>query len=270
MTGDAAASAGATETIAFDARSSAQDPSSDQKAASRRDAGADEDPGLDPGAVRFDAAGLVPAIVQDDRTGDVLMLGWMDREALDRTIDTREVHFWSRSRQRLWRKGETSGNVLAVASVARDCDGDALLVRARPSGPTCHRGTVSCFDPDPAAATGPDRVGESARRQGFADLERLWETIAERARSRPAGSYTARLVDGGVDAAGRKVTEEATEVLIAAKDDATAQSAGSARDGTRTALAAETADLLFHAFVLLAERGLEPRDVLEVLATRRR
>ncbi len=139
------------------------------------------------------------------------MLAWMDEAALDATLATGEVHFHSRTRQALWRKGETSGNVLRLRSLAVDCDADAILVTAEPAGPTCHRGTRSCFDPDGAPA--------EATTQGFGWLEELWATIASRATERPEGSYTASLLAGGVDAAGRKVTEEATEVLLAAKND---------------------------------------------------
>jgi phosphoribosyl-ATP pyrophosphohydrolase/phosphoribosyl-AMP cyclohydrolase len=212
--------------------------------------------------IRFGSDGLAPAVVQDAADGRVLMVAWMDPEALAATVSTGEVHFHSRSRDRLWRKGETSGNVLRLVALAVDCDGDALLVTADPAGPTCHRGTRSCFDPDDAPA---ERATE-----GFAWLETLWSTIAERRATRPEGSYTTSLLDGGVDAAGRKVTEEATEVLIAAKDDAVAESAGSGRDATRTALAGETADLLYHALVLLAERDLRPSDVIEALRARHR
>ena len=205
--------------------------------------------------VRFDANGLVPAIVQDATDGRVLMLAYMDAEALAATVETGEVHFHSRSRDRLWRKGETSGNILRLVSLAIDCDGDAVLVAADPVGPTCHRGTRSCFDPDSAAA-------EPAT-QGFGWLETLWSTIAARAAERPAGSYTTSLLDGGVDAVGRKVTEEATEVLLAAKDDATAST-----ETTRAALAGEAADLLYHALVLLAERGVPPSEVVATLRRR--
>jgi phosphoribosyl-ATP pyrophosphohydrolase/phosphoribosyl-AMP cyclohydrolase len=163
-------------------------------------------------APRYDANGLVPAIVQDAADGRVLMLAFMNEEALTATLETGEVHFHSRSREKLWRKGETSGNVLRLVSIAEDCDQDALLVTVNATGPTCHRGTRSCFDPDGAP-------GERST-QGFGWLESLWSTIAERAATRPAGSYTVELLDGGVDRAGRKVTEEATEVLLAAKDDA--------------------------------------------------
>jgi phosphoribosyl-ATP pyrophosphohydrolase/phosphoribosyl-AMP cyclohydrolase len=211
---------------------------------------------FDPAAVAFEAAGgLVAGVVQDRSDGRVLMVGWLDREALDATLATGEVHFHSRSRDRLWRKGETSGNLLRLRDIALDCDADALLLTVDPVGPTCHRETRSCFDADGASA--------EPSSQGFAWLEQLWATIDERAALRPAGSYTAKLLDDGVDAVARKVTEEATEVLIAAKDDAAAGS-----DETRSALAGETADLLYHALVLLAERGLEPAEVLEVLRAR--
>jgi phosphoribosyl-ATP pyrophosphohydrolase/phosphoribosyl-AMP cyclohydrolase len=215
---------------------------------------------LDPAAVRFGPDGLVPAIVQDAIDGAVLMLAYMDAEALAATQETGEAHFHSRSRDRLWRKGETSGNTLRVRDVRLDCDGDALLVLADPAGPTCHRGTRSCFDAEDAPA---DRSA-----QGFAWLEQLWSTIDERAALRPEGSYTARLLDGGVDAVARKVTEEATEVLIAAKDDAAAEASETASGTTRSALAAEAADLVYHTLVLLAERGLEPAEVIDVLRER--
>lgn len=210
--------------------------------------------------IRYGPDGLVPAIVQDVADGRVLMLAWMDAEAVAATLATGDVHFHSRSRDRLWRKGETSGNVLHLRSITADCDADALLVSVEPYGPTCHRGTRSCFDPDGAPATGGG--------QGLAWLETLWTTIASRAETRPEGSYTASLVAGGADAAGRKVTEEATEVLIAAKDDAAAQAAGLDRASTRAAVAGETADLLYHALVVLAERGVDPSEVIEVLRAR--
>jgi phosphoribosyl-AMP cyclohydrolase / phosphoribosyl-ATP pyrophosphohydrolase len=205
--------------------------------------------------VRFGSDSLVPAIVQDAADGRVLMLAWMDAEAVAATVATGDVHFHSRSRDRLWRKGETSGNVLRLIDLAVDCDGDALLVTADPVGPTCHRDTRSCFD----AADAP--AGRTT--QGFGWLETLWSTIASRAEERPSGSYTTSLLERGVDAVGRKVTEEATEVLIAAKDDASEST-----DGTRTALTGEAADLLFHTLVLLAERGVPPSNVLATLRSR--
>lgn len=200
----------------------------------------------------FDEQGLVPGIVQDAGTGRVLMLGYLNEEAVEATMATGRVHFWSRSRRALWQKGESSGNVLEVVGVDPDCDRDALLIRARPAGPTCHTGAVSCFESAPTDAP-----------QGFAFLEELWATIAARAVDRPAGSYTVELLGGGVDLAGRKVLEEAGEVLLAAKDHA----AGAA-DGEE--LAAEAADLLYHLLVLLSERSLPPRAVIEVLADRAR
>jgi len=231
--------------------------------------------GLDPASVRWDSSGLVVGVVQDVADGRVLMVGWLDVEALAATLGTGEVHFHSRSRGRLWRKGESSGHVLRLRSLALDCDGDALLLAAEPLGPTCHRDTRSCFDPDavskavpggapveiPALETGPEP-------QGFGWLESLWATIVDRVETRAEGSYTVRLLDGGVDLAGRKVAEEATEVLLAAKNDEMAQAAGADRAETRSLLAGEAGDLVYHALVLLAERGLEPRAVLDVLRGR--
>ena len=212
--------------------------------------------------VVFGVDGLAPAVVQDASDGRVLMVAWMDAEALAATMTTGEVHFHSRSRDRLWRKGETSGNVLRLVDIAADCDGDALLVTADPAGPVCHRETRSCFDP----------VGAPAARttQGFAWLESLWATILDRAATRPEGSYTARLLHGGVDAVARKVSEEATEVLLAARDDAAAETSGGDRLTTRDALAGEAGDLLYHALVLLAERDVAPSGVIDILRRRHR
>jgi phosphoribosyl-ATP pyrophosphohydrolase/phosphoribosyl-AMP cyclohydrolase len=225
-------------------------------------------PGAGPGveAIQFGPDGLAPAIVQGAADGRVLMLAWMDAEALAATLATGDVHFHSRSRNRLWRKGESSGNVLRLVSLTADCDADALLVTAEPTGPTCHRGTRSCFDAEgsPATTTQPPE----AAAEGFAWLETLWSTIAKRAASRPQGSYTAQLLDGGVDAVARKVAEEATEVVLAAKDDATAEAAGADRTGTRQALAGELADVLYHSLVLLAERGMTPAAVIDTLRGR--
>jgi phosphoribosyl-ATP pyrophosphohydrolase/phosphoribosyl-AMP cyclohydrolase len=210
--------------------------------------------------VRFDGDGLVPAVVQDATDGRVLMVAYMDAEALAATLDSGEVHFHSRSRGRLWRKGETSGNVLRLVEITTDCDGDAILVRVDAAGPTCHRGTRSCFDPDGAPETGAT--------QGFAWLETLWATIDERRSAGPEGSYTARLLASGVDAVARKVTEEATEVLLAAKDDAAAEAGTVDRSSTRAAVTGEAADLLYHALVLLAERDVAPADIIAVLRRR--
>ena len=233
----------------------------------------------DPGDVRFGTAGLVPIVVQDAGDGRVLMLAWANADAVAATLATGDVHFFSRTRSALWRKGETSGHVLRLVDLALDCDGDALLARVVPAGPTCHRGERSCFDPDGAAeGTGLGAAEGTGRgvpagagtetAQGFAWLETLWSTIADRAARRPEGSYTARLLAAGVDGPARKVAEEATEVLMAAKDDAVVEAAGADRAATRDALAGEAADLVYHALVLLAERGVPPAAVLERLRTR--
>ena len=193
---------------------------------------------------------LTPGIVQHATSGEVLMLGYLNEESLELTRATGEVHFWSRSRDALWRKGETSGNTLKVIDIRPDCDADALLIRALPAGPVCHTGASGCFaDPTPAD------------RQGFSFLEDLWETIKSRAIHRPPGSYTAQIIANGVDAAARKVVEEATELLIAAKDHA-AGCESSAR------LSEEAADLMYHLLVLLAERDVEPARAIDVLESR--
>lgn len=226
---------------------------------------------LDPADVRFGPDGLVAAVVQDADDGRVLMVAWQDAEAIEATLASGEAHFHSRSRDALWKKGETSGNTLAVVSMELDCDGDAVLIGARPAGPTCHTEARSCFDAEPGQAVPAAAAAESAvepAAQDFAWLERLWATIEERARARPEGSYTSRLLDEGVDATARKVAEEATEVVMAAKDDEVAERLG--RERPRTELAGELADLLYHALVLCAERGLAPADVIDTLKARHR
>lgn len=192
-----------------------------------------------------DAAGLVPAVVQD-REGLVRMVGWMDEAALARTVDTGLVTFWSRSRQELWTKGETSGNLLRVVAIAADCDGDTLLVTADADGPTCHTGDTSCFGATPGR---------------FAFLDVLQGVIDERTAERPEGSYTTQLLEAGPDLTGRKVVEEATEVLIAAKNHA-----AGADDDER--LAEEAADLVYHLLVALAERGVDPALMTDILRRR--
>jgi phosphoribosyl-ATP pyrophosphohydrolase/phosphoribosyl-AMP cyclohydrolase len=183
--------------------------------------------------------GLLPAIVQDADTRRVLMLGYMDRTAAQATLDTGCVTFFSRSRQRLWTKGEASGHVLSLVSMEADCDRDTLLVLARPAGPTCHLGTTSCFP--------------SARADVLSELDVL---IADRARERPQGSYTTKLLDAGIRRIAQKVGEEGVETALAAvaQDDA--------------ALLGEAADLLYHLLVLLRARGLSLRDALAMLESR--
>ncbi len=212
------------------------------------------------GQAAWPESGLLPAIVQDPADGRVLMLAWMDAEAMAATLQTGYVHFHSRTRDALWRKGESSGNTLRLLSIELDCDADAILVQAEPAGPTCHLEKRSCFDPAGSTYEGP------VTRQGFAWLEKLWATIDSRASADPKDSYTARLLAAGVDGPSRKVAEEATEVLMAAKDDATAPA--ERRAETRDALAGEVADLLYHTLVLLRERGLAPGDVIARLQER--
>jgi phosphoribosyl-ATP pyrophosphohydrolase/phosphoribosyl-AMP cyclohydrolase len=175
---------------------------------------------------------LRAAVVQDFDSGRVLMLAWMDDEALRQTRETGEAWFWSRSRQELWRKGETSGNTLAVVELRDDCDGDAILLRVRPAGPACHTGSVSCFAPW------------------------LWRRVAERAKERPEGSYVARLLDEGPTAVARKVGEEGVEAALA----------GATESDER--VVEELADLWFHSYVLLAARGLDPAAVEDELLRR--
>ena len=204
---------------------------------------------------------LVAGIVQDHRTGEVLMLAYLDALAMAETRRTGLAHFWSRSRRRLWKKGETSGNTLRMVTMAEDCDGDALLIRVEPAGPACHTGARTCF-------TEP---GNGPGLQGFAGLEALWDTIRRRAAERPDGSYTAALLDMGVDGPARKVIEEAAEVAFAAKDHAAEDHAANQHavgGGGSGRVAEEAADLIYHLLVLLAERGVDPAEVLGVLDRR--
>ena len=198
------------------------------------------EPRLDPGSLRYDEKGLLPVVVQDEGSGAVLMLAFADREAVEKTLETGEAHFWSRSRQALWRKGETSGNTLSVVSVTADCDGDALLVRARPQGPICHRGTRSCFEPNPARL----------------ELGWLAAALALRRGADPASSYTARLLAAGVPRIAQKVGEEAVETVVAAV-------AGRPKE-----LVSESADLLYHLLVLLEASEVDPGEVAQELLSR--
>jgi len=202
--------------------------------------------------LRLDEHGLVPAIVQDARTGQVLMLGWMNPGALRRTLEGGEAWFFSRSRSDLWRKGELSGNGMRVAGVWADCDGDALLVQVEPTGPACHTGEATCFH-NPVQAVPPFRRVE----RGPGILEELFQVIQDRRRDRPEGSYTTRLLEQGRARIAQKVLEEAGEVVIA----------GLQGQGDR--LAEESADLLYHLLVLLADAGVSPEAVWAVLRRRR-
>jgi phosphoribosyl-ATP pyrophosphohydrolase/phosphoribosyl-AMP cyclohydrolase len=199
--------------------------------------------------VRFDERGLAPAIVQDADTSRVLMLGYVNEASLRLTESTGEVHFWSRSRAEMWHKGATSGNRFHVVDTGLDCDGDAVLFRVHPDGPACHEGTTSCFD----VSSEKDGLDLDA-------LDALWAVIRRRAGSLPEGSYTAQLISQGVDGAGRKIVEEATEVLLAARDHA--------GGGPAARVDEEAADLIYHLFVLLAERGLDPAGAMAALRAR--
>jgi len=195
--------------------------------------------------------GLLPAIVQDADTLRVLMLGYMDRNALRATLANRLVTFYSRSKQRLWTKGETSGHVLELVGVGTDCDSDALLVLARPRGPTCHLQRVSCFDNAPALAEAPQAIAADV---GF--LGELDALVATRARDRPEGSYTTRLFEAGVRRIAQKVGEEGVETALA----------GVAQNDDQ--LLGEAADLVYHLTVLLHSRGLSLAHAVEVLEQR--
>ncbi|WP_217915635.1 bifunctional phosphoribosyl-AMP cyclohydrolase/phosphoribosyl-ATP diphosphatase HisIE [Miltoncostaea marina] len=200
--------------------------------------------------VRFGEDGLVPAIVQDATDGRVLTLAWMNRESLARTLERRETWFWSRSRQELWHKGATSGNTQAVRSVALDCDGDAIVVRVDQTGVACHTGEPTCFHVPLDDAPGDEPFA------AVADLER---TVAERAAAAdPGASYTARLLAKGIDTVCKKVGEEATEVVIAAKG------------RERGQVVYESADLLYHLAVLWSAAGVRFEEVAAELASRRR
>lgn len=203
-----------------------------------------------PEGVRYDENGLVPVIAQDVSTGEVLMLAYANREAAKQTTKTGEAHYYSRSRGKLWRKGETSGNTQRVVEVRLDCDGDALLYRVDPRGPACHTGERSCF-----FTTLAGEEDENAPDLGRT-LTRLAGRIAGRHHEMPEGSYTAKLLERGTGHISQKVGEEAVEVVVAALE------------GER--LAEESADLLYHLLVLLEERGVRVEEVAKVLDERHR
>jgi len=204
----------------------------------------------------YDDRGLIAAIAQDEQTGDVLMLAWMNQEAVQRTIDTGVAHFWSRSRCCLWRKGETSGNELYVKQVRIDCDADALLLLVEPLGPACHTGETSCFHRTPGDSGDLTRV-DCRIRPPLGVLDELGTVIRARRNSPTDDSYTARLLVAGVEKIGKKVGEEAFETALAA----------ATQSGDR--LAEEAADLLYHLLVLLEARGMTLADACAVLEQRR-
>jgi phosphoribosyl-AMP cyclohydrolase / phosphoribosyl-ATP pyrophosphohydrolase len=210
--------------------------------------------------IRFDENGLVPAIVQDASTKEVLTLAYMNRESLRKSVETKETWFYSRSRQELWHKGETSGNIQRIIDMKYDCDGDALVVLVEPAGPACHNGTTSCFV---ESVFGEEKVSNekvhppnSNRLADYQILYDLEQLIRERQMERPQGAYTTYLFEKGLDKILKKVGEEAAEVIIAAKN------------CDQEELKWETADLLYHLFVLLQEQQLPFNEVLSVLNKR--
>ncbi|GAB7387966.1 bifunctional phosphoribosyl-AMP cyclohydrolase/phosphoribosyl-ATP diphosphatase HisIE [Bacillaceae bacterium] len=226
-------------------------------------------------ALKFDENGLIPAIVQDAQSKEILMMAYMNRESLQRSLETGETWFWSRSRNALWHKGATSGNTQKIVSVAYDCDGDTLLFKVIPAGPACHEGTYTCFTRPLAENAVQGRAGaQSGASQGssaeetrlgggraeafdrFAIFNRLEETIAKREAERPEGSYTTYLFEKGLDKILKKIGEEAGEVIIAAKN------------RSHEELRWEISDLLYHLLVLLREQKLPLDDVLTELASR--
>ncbi|WP_054951274.1 bifunctional phosphoribosyl-AMP cyclohydrolase/phosphoribosyl-ATP diphosphatase HisIE [Numidum massiliense] len=222
-----------------------------------------------PARLRFDSNGLVPAIIQDAATKEVLTLAYMNETALTHTVETGEVWLWSRSRQQLWHKGETSGNTQRVVAISFDCDDDALLVQVVPRGPACHTGTVSCFreaayrdsEERTDAPTGATNEEQPISTKAASDdllrvLRELEVVVAAREKERPQGAYTTYLFTEGLDKILKKVGEEASEVIIAAKNRSASE------------LRAEAADLLYHLLVLLREQRLPLASVLEELQSR--
>lgn len=205
-------------------------------------------------ALKFNENGLIPAIAQDCSTGEVLMMAWMNEEALEKTLETKKVHYWSRSRNKLWLKGETSGHFQALKSIRLDCDGDTLLLEVEQTGAACHTGKRSCFyremvDRDIREADAP--VNKAAI------LKEVFDVVTDRLANPKEGSYTNYLFTKGLDKILKKVGEESAEVIIAAKN--------KAKDEIRY----EVADLFYHVIVLLVERGMTLEDIYEELKGRR-
>jgi len=204
--------------------------------------------------LKLDEQGLLPAVIQDWLDGTVLMLGYMNQEAIGKTIATRSVHFWSRSRRSLWEKGETSGHKLIVKDLFIDCDRDTILVKAEQVGPTCHTGERACFFSRLDAEGRPEDARTAAASGGI--LEAVLQTIRERKLRPQAGSYTSKLFEGGHDKILKKVAEEAGEVLIAAKG------------GKKEEIIYETADLFFHTLMVLGYHDITLQELLAELGRR--
>ncbi|MEI0736620.1 bifunctional phosphoribosyl-AMP cyclohydrolase/phosphoribosyl-ATP diphosphatase HisIE [Paenibacillus sp. JTLBN-2024] len=209
--------------------------------------------------IKFDKDGLVPAIVQDADSKNVLMMAYMNRESLKRSMETGETWFWSRSRGELWHKGGSSGHTQKIVSAHYDCDGDTLLFLVNPAGPACHTGETTCFYrgfASPALAAAEPGSGAASGRHRFSVLEELEQIIAEREKERPEGAYTTYLFDKGVDKILKKVGEETAETIIAAKNKDNAE------------LRLEVSDLIYHLLVLLQERKLPLDDIMAELERR--
>ena len=209
--------------------------------------------------IKWDERGLVPAIVQDAQSGAVLTLAYMNEEALRLTQETGEAHFWSRSRQQLWHKGETSGNIQGAVEIRLDCDADAILLRVDPAGPACHTGERSCFFQSVSLQGGPgsdESSVDSGQRSNI--LDELYQLVLDRKTRPRSGSYTAQLFEKGLAEISKKVGEESVEVIVAALGQSDER------------LVSETADLLYHALVLLAARGVAWRQVQVELEKRRK
>ena len=205
-------------------------------------------------SLQFDDRGLIPAVVQDWRDGTVLMVGYMNQEAIQLTRTTGDVHFWSRSRKQLWKKGETSGHVLHVKQLFVDCDQDTVLVKAEPVGPTCHTGSQTCFFSECTEQGGMEKRTADQVQGGI--LERLYGMVIERKMTPREGSYVSSLLQGGTDRILKKVAEESGEVLLAMKND------------KRDEIVYEVSDLFFHTIVALGHAGVPMADIHEELGKR--
>ncbi|QMU56561.1 MAG: bifunctional phosphoribosyl-AMP cyclohydrolase/phosphoribosyl-ATP diphosphatase HisIE [Candidatus Mycalebacterium zealandia] len=213
---------------------------------------------MDVGKIKFGENGLVPVIVQDCENGKVLMMAWANEEALLKTEQTGQTHFWSRSRGKLWKKGEESGNWQKVREIFVDCDHDCVLVLVEPQGPSCHTGEQTCFytDADGERALSPD-FGSSVSESGaMVAMGKVFQTVKDRKANPKKNSYTSALFEGGTDRIARKITEEAGETIIAAKNEDPDE------------IVSEMADLWFHCLIMLAERGLSPADIDRELENR--
>lgn len=201
---------------------------------------------MDTGAIKFGADGLVPVIVQDCKSGKVLMMAWANEEALLKTGRTGRTHFWSRSRGKLWEKGEESGNWQKVREILVDCDRDCVLMLVEPRGPSCHTGEQTCFY---TGADGKRALAPAFEKGSMAVTDKVFQIVKDRKDNPAKGSYTSALFEGGTDRIARKITEEAGETVIAAKNENPEE------------IVSEMTDLWFHCLIMLAERGLSPADI---------